>query len=322
MKTFTARICVSLMAALLALPTGAVAQNYDIAINNGRVIDPETGLDAIRHVGISKGTIAEISQSPLDGARVIDAKGLIVSPGFIDIHSHSFELTGQRMQAFDGVTTALEMESGVLPIDQWYKLQADEGRVINCGACVSWSFARIAAMVPEMPVVEPTAEWYQKAFRYTNWTTDVTTDKQQQQILDALQQGLDHGAIGIGVNSGYVPGSGGKELTAVWSLAAANNVPVSTHIREWSNVDPLSSVEGVSTIIGIATATGARTNVCHINSSSLRDAKMTVVALKRARADLLLIDGNPLDDITILLDHEERLDLIMKGGVVYKNTIN
>src|SRR5262245_27988730 len=56
---------------------------YDLVIRGGRVMDPETGLDAVRDVGISGDRIAKISERPLDGARVIEAKGLIVAPGFI-----------------------------------------------------------------------------------------------------------------------------------------------------------------------------------------------------------------------------------------------
>jgi hypothetical protein len=256
---------------------------YDIVILNGRVIDPETDFDGISNVGIKVGTIAAITEDDIAGDQTIDATGLIVSPGFIDIHSHSFELTGQRMQAFDGITTALEMESGVLPVAPWYDLMAEEGRVLNYGATAAWTFARIGAMIPEMPPMEPTAEWYLSSFQYPAWTTDVSTDEQQTAILDLLQQGLDDGALGIGVNSGYAPGAGGKELTAVWEQAAANDVPVSTHLREWSNVDPLSSVEGMNTVTGLALATGARTNVCHINSTSLRDGEQTVALLAVAR---------------------------------------
>ena len=274
--------CVFALGSRFVLPVFAQSP-YDIVILNGRVIDPETDFDSISNVGIKDGTIVAMTEDSIRGDKTIDATGLIVSPGFIDIHSHSFELTGQRMQAFDGVTTSLEMESGVLPVASWYDLMAEEGRILNYGATAAWTFARIGAMIPEMPPMEPTAEWYLSAFQYPAWTTDVSTDDQQGEIIELLQRGLDEGALGIGVNSGYAPGSGGKELTAVWELAAANNVAISTHIREWSNVDPQSSVEGISTVTGLALTTGARTNMCHINSTSLRDGAETVALLETAR---------------------------------------
>ncbi len=140
-----------LSALLLLFPTLLSAQQLDIAVNNGRVIDPETGLDAVRSVGIVGNEITEISEEPLEASTVIDATGLIVAPGFIDLHSHSVvDLPANRLQALDGVTTALELESGVLPIGQWYDATEAEGRATNFGATASWTFARIATMIDEI----------------------------------------------------------------------------------------------------------------------------------------------------------------------------
>ncbi|NOD92606.1 amidohydrolase family protein [Ruegeria sp. HKCCD4884] len=273
-----------LSALLVLFPTLLSAQQLDVAVNNGRVIDPETGLDAVRSVGIVGNEITEISEEPLDAATVIDATGLIVAPGFIDLHSHSvIDLPANRLQALDGVTTALELESGVLPIGQWYDATEAEGRATNFGATASWTFARIATMIDEMPPVEPTATWYQSAFAYPRWTTDVSTDEELEDVLSLLQQGLDEGALGIGVNSGYVPGVGCKELQRVWETAAENNVPISTHMRNWSQVDPLSSLEGLNMVLGLAATTGARTNICHLHSTNLHDTLTAAEMVASAR---------------------------------------
>lgn len=268
----------------ISLATARSTQAYDIVIKGGRVIDPETKLDAVRDVGIKGDKIAAISESSLTGRRVIDARGSIVSPGFIDLHSHSLDLPGQRMQAFDGVTTALELESGGLPVAQWYGQQAQTGQSINYGISAAWTFARIAAMIPEKRKIEPTPEWYLDAFRYPRWTTDVTTPAEQTQVIATLEQGLKEGAIAIGVNAGYVPGVGGKELIAVSELAARYNVPTSTHLRDWSLVDPNSSVEGINMTIGLAATTGVESIVCHLNSTSLRDGAIAAKMLEKARA--------------------------------------
>jgi N-acyl-D-glutamate deacylase len=274
-------VCISVV---LLFVSHASAKTYDIVINDGRVIDPETRLDAIKNIAIDDGRIAQISDGPLAGKKIINAKGLIVSPGFIDIHSHSFELPGQRMQAFDGVTTALELESGVFPVGQWYAMQAKEGRVINYGTSVSWTFARIGTFVPEKKPIKATAEWYLDAFQYPEWQNKVSTDVQLQETLEALEEGLKEGALAIGVNAGYVPGVGGKELIEVSMLAARYHVPTSTHIREWSNVDPKSSIEGLNFMIGVAATTGVDSIICHLNSSMLHDAEQARAMLEAARS--------------------------------------
>ncbi len=105
----------------------------EIVLKGGRVMDPETGLDAVRNVGIEGGTIVAISEAPLEGTVVVDATGLVVAPGFIDLHAHGQDPVSNRLQAQDGVTTALEMEIGVYPVASW--LASREGKaVIHYGA--------------------------------------------------------------------------------------------------------------------------------------------------------------------------------------------
>ena len=137
--------------ALVALFVSAPALAFDLVISNGRVIDPETGLDAVRNVGIVDDRIAAISEFPLDGDSVIDATGHVVAPGFIDLHAHGQNIGDYRMMAVQGVTTALELESGVLPIAEWYDAQATKSLPINYGASAAWTFGRIAAFTQTSP---------------------------------------------------------------------------------------------------------------------------------------------------------------------------
>ena len=90
---------------------GEPQQRYDVAINNGRVIDPESRLDTVRSVGIRAGRIEAISETPLQADNVVDARGLVVSPGCINLHSHSVAESGYRLELLDGVTTVLEFEA-------------------------------------------------------------------------------------------------------------------------------------------------------------------------------------------------------------------
>ena len=114
---------------------------YDRVIINGRVMDPETGLDAVRSVGIRGSTIAAVSAAPIIGTDTIDAKGMVVAPGFIDLHDHWQTPSGYRFAALDGVTTALELEGGAWPVTQWYQ-DREAKSLINFGATVSHGAAR------------------------------------------------------------------------------------------------------------------------------------------------------------------------------------
>ena len=87
-----------------------------LVISGGRVVDPASGMDAIGDVAVMDGKIAGVGTGLGGAERVIDATGLVVAPGFIDLHAHGQSIPADRMQAFDGVTTSLDLEAGVLPV--------------------------------------------------------------------------------------------------------------------------------------------------------------------------------------------------------------
>ncbi|WP_420392383.1 amidohydrolase family protein [Acuticoccus sp.] len=254
---------------------------FDLVLEGGRVIDPETGLDAVRNVGIKDDRIAAISPDPLEAARTLDASGHIVAPGFIDLHAHGQQLPAAWVQAFDGVTTALELESGILPIAKYYAMTAAEGRPINYGASAAWTYARIA----EMEGLEPdgTLQWFQQAFAYSNWQNTLATPEEMDRILDRVEEGLREGGLGIGINAGYAPGYGRKEYYALALLAKRLEVPTFTHVRYNSTIEPLSTFEAFEEVIALSAATGAHMHVCHINSSGARDIQACIDLLKGAQ---------------------------------------
>jgi N-acyl-D-glutamate deacylase len=257
------------------------AQDYDLVINNGRVIDPETEFDAVANIGIKEGTIATITKKAITGQKVIDAAGHVVSPGFIDLHAHGQNIGDYRMQAMQGVTTMLELESGVLPIDEWYEKQSKKRLPINFGASAGWTFARIAVFTGLGP--ESTPEYFQNAQGRTDWKTRIASPEQQEKILSLIEQGLDQGAIGIGVNAGYAPGYGHKEYFALAELAAERKVPTFTHVRYASNLEPDSSFQAVQELISLAAITGAHMHLCHINSTALKDIQDLLRLVEFAR---------------------------------------
>lgn len=272
--------------ALVALCFGAIAAvssltsanettadtHYDLAIIGGRVIDPETGLDAIRNIGIRDDKIAVITEDALAAKRVIDAIGLVVSPGFIDMHAHGQSILSGRVQAFDGVTTALELESGTYPVADFYAARAAEGRPINYGASVNWLGTRLAAVLDMDP--KGNADWFDEAMNQQGWQNSIATPEQLAEIEARVTEGLNEGGLGVGFLTGYAPGSGYKEYYAVSKLAAARNAPTFTHARYLSMAEPESSFEAMQEIVGIAASTGVQAHIVHMNSISLKDIRL------------------------------------------------
>ncbi|ADO42650.1 amidohydrolase family protein [Ketogulonicigenium vulgare] len=254
---------------------------YDITLHGGRVIDPETGFDGIADVGITGDRIAAIAPGLPPGREAVDASGCIVAPGFIDIHAHGQSLAADRMQAFDGVTTSLELEVGVLPVARWYDEQAQRPRALNYGAGAAWLLARqvvLSGATLEGPNIMgrnlPNDRWQQS----TAEGDEVTA------IVDMVEAGIHEGALGIGVPNGYAPGSGVKEMVALCEMAGAHGAPTFTHVAFTAVHDPRSAIEAYIRIIGYAAATGAHMHICHLNSSSGTDILQAVEILKRAQA--------------------------------------
>lgn len=252
-----------------------------LVISGGRVVDPASGMDAIGDVAVLDGKIAAIGTGLGSAEHTIDATGLVVAPGFIDLHAHGQSIPADRMQAFDGVTTSLDLEAGVLPVGAWYRRQEKQGRVLNYGASTNWAFARIGAMTGSNE--ESSLEAFGRAMRDRRWVENVATDTEVAGILDRLANGLNEGGIGIGILNAYAPGAGVQELTAVCQLAKAHEVPTFTHIAYMSRIDPESAAEAYIRLIGYAGATGAHMHICHFNSSSKTDIERCVALVAKAQ---------------------------------------
>lgn len=199
-----------------------------LVISGGRVADPASGMDQVADVAIMDGRITAVGTGLAGAERMIDATGLVVAPGFIDLHAHGQSIPADRMQAFDGVTTTLDLEAGVMPVASWYRRQASQGRVLNYGASANWAFARIGAMTGSNE--EASLEAFGRAMRDRRWVENVASETEVAGILKRLTQGLHEGGIGIGILNAYAPGAGVQELTAVCQLAKAHEVPTFTHI--------------------------------------------------------------------------------------------
>ena len=262
---------------LLVLSTTVVrAQQYDVVLQGGRVMDPETGADAVRNVGIRDGKIARISSEGLSGRRIVHAAGLVVAPGFIDLHQHGQDLASERVKALDGVTTALELEIGAPDVAGF--LKAKEGHsLIHYGTSASHAAARALAFGAPLPAADILPK--------SGPATDRAASPEQiAHILERLRAELDAGGLAVGMGLQYTPGATRLEVIDTFRLAAERKLPVYTHVRSSGRLEPGSAIESISEVIGAAAISGASLHIVHINSSCTRDAMECLSMIEGARA--------------------------------------
>jgi N-acyl-D-aspartate/D-glutamate deacylase len=260
------------------------AQQFDLVLEGGRVMDPETGLDAVRNVGIREGKIARISSDALSGRRVVSARGLVVAPGFIDLHQHGQEMESQRVKALDGVTTALEMEIGAPDVAQFLKMKEGHS-LIHYGTSASHVAARALVFGAPLTAVTSTHAGIPEILPKSGPATDLAaTPEQIARIEERLRAELDAGGLGIGMGIQYTPGATRLEVIDMFRLAAERRLPVYTHVRSSGRVEPGSAIESVSEVIGAAAVTGASLHIVHINSTCLGDSLECLSLVEGARA--------------------------------------
>ncbi|MES2058795.1 MAG: amidohydrolase family protein [Pseudomonadota bacterium] len=263
-------------------PAAAQDVGYDIVIKGGRVIDPASNRDEIADVGINGGTIAAISTTPLKGKRVLDAKGQVVAPGFIDYHAHGQDPKSQSFQLLDGVTSAFEMEIGTRPISEYYASKRGKA-LINFGSTANYLCARVEIMSDKhcsggadagnALTVAPVA-----------LTTSADVD-QEGRIAALVDSEIAAGALGIGIGLEYAPGIGRREIYKAFKIAAKYDVPVFVHVRmrEASRGSGMS-IAVANELIADAAATGAGLQIVHVTSTALNDAPTVIEIIKGAAA--------------------------------------
>ncbi|MEP7348045.1 MAG: amidohydrolase family protein, partial [Gemmatimonadaceae bacterium] len=254
---------------------------YDRVIINGRVMDPESGLDAPRSVGIRGTAIAAVSAAPIVGKDTIDAKGMVVAPGFIDLHDHWQTPTGYRFAALDGVTTALELEGGAWPVTQWY--QEREGKaLINFGATVSHGGAR--RQVIQATATPDRAQTAQDTLVFRNpWAYRRATAEQVTEIQQLISRGIEGGALGIGFGLAYTPAAGRDEIFRLFQTGAAYGVTSFVHVRHASLSVNAGSIDAAQEVIADAAATGASLHIVHVTSTGLSDTPVVLEMIEGAR---------------------------------------
>jgi imidazolonepropionase-like amidohydrolase len=252
------------MITALLLALQLATPEYDRVILNGRVMDPDSKLDAVRNIGLSAGRIAIITTRAIQGRDTIDARGRVVAPGFIDLHAHGQTAETYRFQSLDGVTTALELELGTSDVAAWYR-ERTAGERINYGVSIGHIKVRMAVM-GDSGTVMPVGDG---AYR-------TASPAQIGEIAKRIEIGLREGAVSIGAGFPYTPAATRDELLAVFRVAGKAKTPVHVHIRP--------GVAGLDDVLSLAGETGAPLHVVHINSVGLAETPAMLQMISDARA--------------------------------------
>lgn len=264
-----------ILCVLLVVGLACSRRTYDVVIANGRVMDPETGFDRIAHIGIVGGTIEAVSDRPLQGAQIIDASGLIVAPGLIDIHSHGDDSLNYGFRALDGITSMLDAEKGTVDVDQWYA-QRKGKTLVNYGISAGHGPARVQVMRDE----------------YHGWhfsgpaRTKKASPDEIDQMVALIRKGLARGAVGVGVTLFYTPAATEEEVTRVFESAAeAPGAAVYVHLRYTGlgTKDTPSSAAGLKEVLDISEKTKTPLQVCHVSTSGLSATPQLLAMIGDAR---------------------------------------
>ena len=270
--------------------TEAPTQHFDIVFQGARVIDPERRLDEIRNVGIRGDTITALTEEPLadslaDGGVLIDATGLVLAPGFVDLHAHGQGPASREYQARDGVTTALELEWGVADVGAF--LDARRGKsLVNYGATVNQGALRGLEIVPQDERADLEAAFTaasaadepltaERDAADSTYYTELPPERFPA-MLERLEQGLEEGALGIGLAVQYYPGARRREIVEVFRFAGEKRATIHTHVRSMT-------IEAMQEVLANAVATGAPLHIVHVNSMALGEIDTVLDLIGGAR---------------------------------------
>lgn len=271
-KRPTLTLTIIAIVALVSPSDAQIGESFDIVLAGGRVLDPETRLDAIRNVGIRGDRIDAISEGPLRGDVIVDVAGLVVAPGFIDLHAHGQSNEANVYQARDGVTTALELEGGVGDVEGFFSRRRGDS-ILNFGASVAHGFNRVWAMPDRQDGTARLDEMFASELYGAKDIAEIMNtlgrtgyDPIDRRAIgglrDRFERGLRAGGLGLGVPHQYYPGADHDEIFRVFQMAAEWDVPIYTHVRSMK-------VGAFQEVIANAAITGAPLHIVHVNSMSL-----------------------------------------------------
>ena len=255
---------------------------FDVVVVGARVVDPETGLDDVRNIGVTGKEIAAVTSEPIFGKQTIDANGFIAAPGFIDLHAHGQDPYSEKISILDGRTTQLDLEAGALPVSEYYDEKAGTA-LANYGVSVSHAGARLLLMDGIDPEGSPMlSHALDKAGATGNqWAANRATDEQLDEIDRLIAEGLNEGGIGIGVMVGYYPDARSDGVARMAKLAAEHNSFLTTHPRYLSITAP-SGVLGQQEFISLATSYNVPLLLHHVSTNALAGTPTTLEMVHEA----------------------------------------
>lgn len=229
---------------------------YDLVFVNGRVIDPESKLDAIRSVAIHDGRIVAISEEKLCGKQEVDISNLILCPGFIDVHSHEHSDEYYALKCQDGVTSVFELEVGTNDIDEWYR-QRENKTIVNYGVAIGHIQVR-------MKVFQHPPGFLPQSNSPAALRSDCVDE-----VLQELEFGLQRGALAMGFGIHYVPAATRWEISECFRLAKKYDVCCHVHMRHFGAQEVHGSLAALQEVLALGACTQAKINVCHVHSTCL-----------------------------------------------------
>lgn len=255
---------------------------FEFVIQGGRIIDVKRGKIYEGDIGVSDGKIKAISQFPLKGFQILNAEGMIISPGFIDIHMHEDTMSYEsesvvivddifKCMSLMGVTTCIGGNCGInmsTDVKKYFSTVDEKGLSVNYGSYLGYSTLREKIGIND---------------RYKP-----CNEQEIRKISSLIAEGLEYGALGVSFGIEYTPGSTTNEIIeASKTVSRYSGKLLAAHFR----VDADRGAESVKEMIYISWVTGVPMQISHIGSCAaygyMEDSLKLIETARKSGIDVM-----------------------------------